>query len=106
MQNEQTISSGGSKSLLEYLIPIILKTQFHKTLLDTNASEHGARMTAMDKTTENADSLLKELKINYNKARQEAITNELSENSWRCSSIEWLIEFVLDGIEIMPVQKV
>ncbi len=67
------------KSLLEYLIPIILKTQFHKTLLDTNASEHGARMTAMDKATENADSLLKELKINYNKARQEAITNELSE---------------------------
>ncbi|MCO6461257.1 MAG: ATP synthase F1 subunit gamma [Saprospiraceae bacterium] len=67
------------KSLLEYLVPIILKTQFHKTLLDTNASEHGARMTAMDKATENADSLLKELKINYNKARQEAITNELSE---------------------------
>jgi len=67
------------ESLLEYLVPTILQTQFHKTLLDTHASEHGARMTAMDKATENADSLLKELKINYNKARQEAITNELSE---------------------------
>lgn len=67
------------KSLLEYLVPTILQTQFHKTLLDTHASEHGARMTAMDKATENADALLKELKINYNKARQEAITNELSE---------------------------
>ena len=59
--------------------PTILQTQFHKTLLDTNASEHGARMTAMDKATDNADTLLKELRINYNKARQEAITNELSE---------------------------
>ena len=48
-------------------------------MLDTHASEHGARMTAMDKATENADELLKELKINYNKARQEAITKELSE---------------------------
>ncbi|HQN56414.1 MAG TPA: ATP synthase F1 subunit gamma [Saprospiraceae bacterium] len=67
------------KSLLEYLVPTILQTQFHKTLLDTNASEHGARMTAMDKATDNADTLLKELRINYNKARQEAITNELSE---------------------------
>jgi len=45
----------------------------------THASEHGARMTAMDKATENADELLKELKIDYNKARQEAITREISE---------------------------
>jgi len=65
--------------LLEQLIPSILQTQFRKYLLDTHASEHGARMTAMDKATENADDLLKELKINYNKARQEAITRELSE---------------------------
>ena len=48
-------------------------------MLDTHASEHGARMTAMDKATENANDLLKELKISYNKARQEAITKELSE---------------------------
>ncbi len=67
------------EELLEYLVPTILKTQFHKYVLDTHASEHGARMTAMDKATENADELLKDLRISYNKARQEAITRELSE---------------------------
>lgn len=67
------------QALLDYLVPSILKMQFHKFLLDTQASEHGARMTAMDKATENAEDLLKELRINYNKARQEAITRELSE---------------------------
>jgi len=67
------------KTLLEHLIPSILQTSFHKFLLDTHASEHGARMTAMDKATENADEMLKDLKITYNKARQEAITRELSE---------------------------
>ncbi len=67
------------QQLLETLVPSILQLQFHKTLLDTNASEHGARMTAMDKASENADEILKLLKINYNKARQEAITTELGE---------------------------
>lgn len=67
------------EELLAYLVPSILQTQFYKFLLDTHASEHGARMTAMDKATENADEILKELRINYNKARQEAITRELSE---------------------------
>ena len=67
------------EGLLEELIPTILQTTFHKFLLDTHASEHGARMTAMDKASENAEELMKELKINYNKARQEAITKELSE---------------------------
>lgn len=67
------------EELLNYLVPNILKTQFHKYMLDTHASEHGARMTAMDKATENADELLRELKISYNKARQEAITNEILE---------------------------
>ena len=67
------------KSLLEHLIPSILQTQFYKFLLDTQASEHGARMTAMDKATENAEELVKDLKIMYNKARQAAITTELSE---------------------------
>lgn len=66
-------------ALLEYLVPSILQTQFYKFCLDTQASEHGARMTAMDKATENANELLKNLRINYNKARQEAITKELSE---------------------------
>jgi F-type H+-transporting ATPase subunit gamma len=65
--------------LLEDLIPNILQVQFQKCLLDTHASEHGARMTSMDKATENADEMLKALKIHYNKARQEAITKELSE---------------------------
>lgn len=67
------------EQLLENLIPSILQTTFQKFLLDTNASEHGARMTAMDKATENAEEMVKELKISYNKARQEAITKELSE---------------------------
>jgi len=67
------------ESLLSYLIPRILQTQFHKFMLDTHASEHGARMTAMDKATENADELLGDLRLSYNKARQEAITKELSE---------------------------
>ncbi len=67
------------EDLLEFLIPTILKTQLHKTILDSNASEQGARMTAMENATENAEDLLKELKINYNKARQEAITAEISE---------------------------
>lgn len=65
--------------LLEELVPTILQTRFQSFLLDTNASEHGARMTAMDKATENAQELLKELKITYNKARQEAITTEILE---------------------------
>ncbi|PHI21511.1 ATP synthase F1 subunit gamma [Lewinellaceae bacterium SD302] len=67
------------EELLNYLVPSILQTSFHKYLLDTHASEHGARMTAMDKATENAQELLRDLKISYNKARQEAITNEILE---------------------------
>jgi F-type H+-transporting ATPase subunit gamma len=64
---------------LNYLIPAVLKTQFHKTILDSTASEHGARMTAMDKATDNAEDMLRDLRIFYNKARQEAITTELGE---------------------------
>lgn len=67
------------ETLLEELIPSILQTSFQKFVLDNHASEHGARMTAMDNATTNAEELMKELKINYNKARQEAITKELSE---------------------------
>ena len=67
------------EELLEELIPTILQTTFQKFVLDTHASEHGARMTAMDSATENANEMLKDLKVSYNKARQEAITKELSE---------------------------
>ncbi|MDB5199077.1 MAG: atpG [Chitinophagaceae bacterium] len=65
--------------LIEELMPKILNTQLFKAVLDANASEHGARMTAMDKATENANELLKALKISYNRARQAAITTELTE---------------------------
>lgn len=65
--------------LLHHLIPSIMQNTFHKVLLDTHASEHGARMTAMENATENAKELLHDLKLEYNKARQEAITSELSE---------------------------
>ncbi|MFN8295554.1 MAG: ATP synthase F1 subunit gamma [Chitinophagales bacterium] len=65
--------------ILKDLVPKILKTQFFRYLLDSNASEHGARMTAMDKATENANELLKSLNIMYNRARQAAITTELTE---------------------------
>ena len=61
------------------LIPQTLKTQLYKAILDSNASEHGARMTAMHKATDNADSLRKELVLQYNKERQAAITNEILE---------------------------
>jgi F-type H+-transporting ATPase subunit gamma len=61
------------------LIPTSLKTQLFKALLDSNASEHGARMTAMDKATENAGDLLKELRLTYNRTRQAAITTEILE---------------------------
>ncbi len=67
------------EDILEELIPKALKTQMHKALLDSNASEHGARMTAMHKATDNATELLKELKLTYNKARQAAITKEILE---------------------------
>jgi F-type H+-transporting ATPase subunit gamma len=65
--------------IVQTLIPKSLKTQFYKTLLDSFAAEHGARMTAMHKATDNAAALLRELKISYNKARQAAITNEILE---------------------------
>ena len=65
--------------LIAELMPKILNTQLYKAVLDANASEHGARMTAMDKASDNANELLKSLKISYNRARQAAITTELSE---------------------------
>ncbi|HEX7456875.1 MAG TPA: ATP synthase F1 subunit gamma [Ginsengibacter sp.] len=69
----------GKNILIKELMPKILNTQLYKAILDAHASEHGARMTAMDKATENAEELLKNLKISYNRARQAAITTELTE---------------------------
>lgn len=65
--------------LIAELMPKILNTQLYKAVLDSNASEHGARMTAMDKASENANEMLRSLKISYNRARQAAITTELTE---------------------------
>ncbi len=65
--------------LIAELMPKILNTQLYKSVLDANASEHGARMTAMDKASDNANELIKSLKITYNRARQAAITTELTE---------------------------
>jgi F-type H+-transporting ATPase subunit gamma len=67
------------EELVAELMPKILNTQLYKAVLDANASEHGARMTAMDKASENANELLRNLKISYNRARQAAITTELTE---------------------------
>jgi len=65
--------------IVQELIPRSLKLQFYKAILDSHASEHGARMTAMHKATDNATELLKELSLQFNKARQAAITNEILE---------------------------
>lgn len=65
--------------LIEELVPKILNTTFFRYILDSNASEHGARMTAMDKASDNANELLRDLRIQYNRARQAAITTELTE---------------------------
>jgi F-type H+-transporting ATPase subunit gamma len=67
------------EELIAELMPKILNTQLFKAVLDASASEHGARMTAMDKATENANELIRSLKISYNRARQAAITTELTE---------------------------
>ena len=67
------------EEIVEKLIPKAIKTQLFKAILDSHASEHGARMTAMDKATDNAGELLKALKLSYNQARQAAITTELTE---------------------------
>lgn len=67
------------ETLINELMPKILNTQLFKAVLDAHASEHGARMTAMDKASDNANELLKSLKISYNRARQAAITTELTE---------------------------
>ena len=77
--NVDYIYEPNQQEIIAELIPKSLKTQFFKALLDSYAAEHGARMTAMHKATDNAKEMLKELKLSYNKARQAAITNEILE---------------------------
>lgn len=67
------------EELVQVLIPKSLKLQFYKAILDSVASEHGARMTAMHKATDNATDMIRDLKLDYNKARQASITNEILE---------------------------
>ncbi len=67
------------EQILEAIVPKSIKVQLYKALLDSMAAEHGARMTAMHLATENADELLKDLRLSYNKARQAAITKEILE---------------------------
>ena len=84
-ESEESVSTGeyiyepSKEFIFNELVPKSLKIQFYKSVLESNASEHGARMTAMDKATENADDLLKELRLTYNRTRQAAITKEILE---------------------------
>ena len=77
--NSDYIFEPSKSEIVEALIPKSLKTQMYKALRDSFASEHGARMTAMHKATDNAKELRDELLLTYNKARQAAITNEILE---------------------------
>ncbi|MEP7169627.1 MAG: ATP synthase F1 subunit gamma [Bacteroidota bacterium] len=78
-QSIDYIFEPSKEEIVKDLIPKSLKIQLYKALLDSHASEHGARMTAMSKATDNAGELIKALKLQYNKARQAAITNEILE---------------------------
>lgn len=77
--NVDYIFEPSKEYIVKELIPRSLRLQFYKAILDSHASEHGARMTAMHKATDNATELLKELSLQFNKARQAAITNEILE---------------------------
>ncbi len=67
------------EDIVRSMVPLTLRSNFYRMILDSLASEHGARMTAMQKATDNATELLKDLRLSYNKARQAAITNEIIE---------------------------
>ncbi|WP_411766092.1 ATP synthase F1 subunit gamma [Winogradskyella sp. A3E31] len=79
VSNTDYIFEPSKEEIVEALIPKSLKTQLYKGIRDSFASEHGARMTAMHKATDNATELRDQLKLTYNKARQAAITNEILE---------------------------
>jgi len=78
-RNSDFIFEPSKEQLIAELMPKILNTQLYKAVLDGWASEHGARMTAMDKATENASEMLRNLRITYNRSRLAAITTELTE---------------------------
>jgi len=78
-QTADYIFEPNQNEIVKELIPKSLKTQLFKAVLDSHAAEHGARMTAMHKATDNAAELKKELTLTYNKARQAAITGEILE---------------------------
>ena len=67
------------EEIVRSIVPLTLRSTFYRIILDSLASEHGARMTAMQKATDNATELLKDLRLSYNKARQAALTNEIIE---------------------------
>jgi F-type H+-transporting ATPase subunit gamma len=79
ISSTEYIYQPSQEEILTGLIPKSLKVQLYKAVLDSNAAENGARMTAMDKATENAGEMLKELKLTYNRTRQAAITKEILE---------------------------
>jgi F-type H+-transporting ATPase subunit gamma len=78
MRNDY-IYEPSKEDIVRSMVPLMLRSTFYRMLLDSLASEHGARMTAMQKATDNATELLKDLRLSYNKARQAAITNEIIE---------------------------
>jgi F-type H+-transporting ATPase subunit gamma len=77
--NTDYLLEPSQEEIVNGLIPTSVRIQFYKAVLDSHASEHGARMTAMDKATDNAGELLRSLRLSYNQARQAAITNEILE---------------------------
>jgi F-type H+-transporting ATPase subunit gamma len=89
--NVDYIFEPSKEEIVRTLIPQSLKVQLYKAVLESNASEHGARMTAMDKATDNAGELLKSLKLTYNRTRQAAITTEILE--------------IVGGAEALAAQK-
>ncbi len=77
--NNDYIYEPSQEEILREMIPLTLRSTFYRVVLDSLAAEHGARMTAMQKATDNATELLKDLRLSYNKARQASITNEIIE---------------------------
>ena len=79
VQRNDYIYEPSKEDILREMIPLTLRSTFYRVVLDSLAAEHGARMTAMQKATDNATELLKDLRLSYNKARQASITNEIIE---------------------------
>ena len=79
VEDNDYIYEPGQEFIFQEIVPKSLNIQFYKSLLESNAAENGARMTAMDKATDNAGELLKGLKLTYNRTRQAAITKEILE---------------------------